>query len=945
MKSTNFYIYVSFIGWVILALVLCASTVEYSQDTALIRKSIDSAEVHSNKLTQAMPNINDAMYLAKKQSDDKLMAKVLIAKGQIFQKNNLLNRADSNYVAAKTILQKYPKNKEYLSLLKKLCICNYYLNNNQKVFEYTTEGLKFSKQLNEKSYEGTFNNISGIVMDNMGNKAEAMEYYLKALNIFTAIKSEKKIASIELNMGVIYEYQKDEKNALMYYTKAMEIAQKIKDTDIITAVLSNIGNVYADQKEYKKALKYVNKSLELSQKTNDLYTVALDLNNIGDLYKDLDDSVLEFRYYNKALELARRIQDRGTITLSLFNLAEYYQRHNNLSNAIITAKKSLQFAQNGGNVSDVIASMKLLHQLYADQHNYKKAYQFLKSFSVIKDSVFSNQKARQLLVVEEKNRVRERTRELLLAKETKKRVEAYFVIYTLITILILGLFIQWYRVRSAKSKELRRQKLFIDALLEESTSHVAMLDENLKSTYLSPSLKVISSDVNRRLGTSIFEFIHPDDIEAVKNIAAMMKKGENVNQNLVFRLRKSDGEYRTMRGLIKKIEGDHPLLKGYIINFWDVTEIQKSQQALKASEEKFREIFYAFPDIYFKMNPEGIITEISPSVKKIAGYEREELIGKPVSSFTHLSIEWNNVRKTFLSRTKIHDLNVMIYTKDNNQIHCSLTAHIIRNENNEVVGIDGTLRDITQRVKTEKDLKKSQRKLEVANDSKEKLLSIIGHDLRGAVGTQKAILNAVEDDFESLSREEISELITTIKNSADSTYTVVENLLSWARIMRDNITPRLSSNNFYPVIKNAMDVSNEQAKSKDISLIYEGPKSIIVFFDPDLMNIVFRNLINNAIKFSNPGNEIKVKVLNHSQGVEIMVEDQGVGMSQEDISHILSNSEKLVSTSGTKKEKGTGLGLIIVKEFIAMNQGKLFIESEPGKGTRFIIRFLTDTKS
>lgn len=928
-----------------LIVILVSPKAAFSQDTTQIKKYINSAKAHSNKLTQAIPELDTVLSLAKNQQDDKWIAKALIAKGRIYQKNNLLNEADSSYNAAKNILQKYPVNKEYIDLLKDLCICNYYLNNNQKVFEYATEGLKFSQQLDEKSFEGTFNNISGIVMDNMGNKAEAMNYYLKALNIFTEIKNQKRIASIELNMGVIYEYQKDEKNALKYYENARHIAEKIKDTATLTAAYNNIGNVYADQKEYKKALKYINKSLELSQKTNDLYTVALDLNNIGDLYKNLNDSVLEFLYYNKALKLARRIQDNGTITLSLYNLAEYYWRHNNLPGAIKSAKKSLQFAQNGGNVSDVLSAMKLLHQLYADQHNFKKAYQFLKSYSVIQDSVFSNKKARQLMVVEEKNRVRERNRELLLAQETKKRVEAYFIIYTLLTILVLGLFIMWYRIRSAKSKDLRRQKHFIDAVLEESTSHVAMLDEHLKSTYLSPSLKVFSRDVNSRVGVSILEFIHPDDIDAVKNIATTMKKGESLHQNLVFRLRKSDGEYRTMRGLIKKIEGDHPLLKGYIINFWDVTEIQKSQQALKESEEKFREIFNAFPDIYFKMTQEGILTEISPSVKKIAGYEPEELIGKPVSSFTHLSIEWDNVRKTFLKRTSIHDLNVMIFTKEQEQLHCSLNAHVIEKEGDNVAGFEGTLRDITRRVNIEKDLKRSQRKLEIANDSKDKLLSIIAHDLRGAVGTQKAILRAVADEFDALSKEEISELITTIKNSADSTYTVVENLLSWARIMRENITPRLLGNNFYPVIKNAMDVLNEQAKSKEISLVYQGSKAVPGTFDIDLMNIVFRNLISNAIKFSKPGDEVKVRVLNNSHGIEIIVEDQGIGMSQEDIRNILSNSEKLVSRPGTKSEKGTGLGLIIVREFIAMNLGKLFIESEPDQGTRFIMHFLEDTRS
>jgi len=946
MKPAKTFLQISYLGWIMLTFILGICVSGYPQDTShQIKKYIDSATVYSNKLSRALPDINTALHLAVKQSNNKLIAKVLIAKGKLYQKHHLLKQADSSFSAAKMILQKYPKDKEYLVLLKNLSICNYYLNNNQKVYEYATEGLKFSKQLNEKLFEGTFNNISGIVMDNMGNKAEAMKYYLRALDLFTALKQKEKIATIALNMGVIYEYQKDEKNALISYKKALKIAEKIKDTSIMSAVYNNLGNVYQDQKNYKKALEYLKKSLELSQKTNDLYSVAIDLNSLGDLYKKLNDSVLEFLYYNKALKLARRIQDNGTITLSLYNLAEYYRMHNNLPDALKSAKKSLQLAQNGGNIRGVLSAMKLLHQLYADQHNFKMAYRFLKSYSLIHDSVFSNQKARQLMMVEEESRMIKKNRELLLARETKKRMEAYFIIYTLLTILILGILIMWYRIRSVKSKELRRQKLFIDAVLEKSINHVAMLDDNLNSTYLSPSLKVILSDVNSRVGDSIFEFIHPDDIPDVKNIATTMEKGESLHQNLIFRFRKSDGEYRIMQGLIKKIEGDHPLLKGYILNFWDVTEIQKSQQALKESEEKFRGIFNAFPDIYFKMNPEGIITEVSPSVKKITGYGRREIIGKPVSSFTHLSIGWDHVRKVFLNRIKVQDANVKIFTKENEQIHCSVNAHIVKNEDGKLEGFEGVLRDITRRVKIEKELKKSQRKFEAANVSKDKLLSIIGHDLSGAVGTQKAIINLVEDDFDRLSKEDISEIVKTIKKSTDSTYTIVENLLSWARIMKENITPKLSRNNFYTVIKDAMDVLNEQAKLKDISLVYEGSQEITGYFDPDLMNIVFHNLISNAIKFSNPADEIKVRCLRNERGIEISVEDHGVGMSQDQIKKILSNTIKIDSQRGTKNEKGTGLGLIIVKEFIAMNRGEFSVESESGKGTRFIIRFPLDTSS
>jgi PAS domain S-box-containing protein len=437
----------------------------------------------------------------------------------------------------------------------------------------------------------------------------------------------------------------------------------------------------------------------------------------------------------------------------------------------------------------------------------------------------------------------------------------------------------------------------------------------------------------------VLEFVHPDDIPKVKHLAELMQQGKGLYENVLFRLRRNDGEYRIMRGLVKRMDGNHPLLQGYIINFWDVTEIQKSQQALKESEEKLRAIFNAFPDIYFKIDFDGNIMEISPSVKKVAGFEPEEVIGKNITTFTRFDVDWEHSKQAFVERNKIQDINIIIFNKENRKINCSLNAQVVKNDQGEIVGFEGTLRDITRRIRMDEDLKKSQRKLEIANDSKEKLLSIIAHDLRGAIGTQKAILNMVSTDMDDFSKKEIASLISTIKNSVDSTYTIVENLLSWARIMRENIMPRLATNNLYPVIKDALDVLKEQAKSKNIALVYEGPKAVTASFDPDLMNIVFRNLISNAIKFSNPDSKIKVQVLNEPEVLEISVVDTGIGMTQEEIKNIFSNTEKLASRPGTNREKGTGLGLIIVREFIAMNRGRLSIESEPGKGTRFIIRF------
>ena len=118
-------------------------------------------------------------------------------------------------------------------------------------------------------------------------------------------------------------------------------------------------------------------------------------------------------------------------------------------------------------------------------------------------------------------------------------------------------------------------------------------------------------------------------------------------------------------------------------------------------------------------------------------------------------------------------------------------------------------------------------------------------------------------------------------------------------------------------------------------MIYSGDKEVLAVFDRNLIEIVIRNLLSNAIKFSNPDSVVHVSAVKQEKVVKVSISDQGMGLTDEDIHTILKEKEKIESRLGTRKEKGTGLGLIVVKEFIQLNNGQLHIESRPGKGTTF----------
>lgn len=907
------------------------------QDTVKVKKLIDSASSYRHGMSAALSKADSALRIAQKINNDQLMANAFTELGNIYKHENDLVKADSCYVKAYFLWQGLRKSSPYLQLLKDLAVTNYYLARDKDMLRYALEGVEFSKDLKNKTFQGTFSNIAGIAMDNMGNSNKALEYYLSALNLFTSIKDTIRIASVETNLGNIYQGKKDYLKAEEHYKNALRQALELRDTNLMSATYTNLGIINYGLKKSDSARKLMLVGLNLSQKMGDNFAISNSLTNLGELYSDLGKKDSALYYYNAALHLSRKVNDARIEYYTLSNLSEFYGKMNNTQKAIDYAKQAFQIANKGGTIKEQLYMMKLLNVFYAKMGNYKKVHELLTGYIALNDSLYAKEMASQLTIIETQNQIRGKSRELLLEHESSKRREAYFFIAILILLLSVGIMVFLYERKRTLDKEQKRQKAYLDALLQESESYVSVVDKNARNMYVSPSyLRVFGRADEDRVGSSSFEYVHPDDVHLLKNIQFKLESGKLERENVMFRLKNNEGEYRVVRGVIKKVS-ERSFLEGFIINFWDVTEIQKSEQALKESEEKYRNIFDAFPDIYLKVDHDGIVTEISPSVTKITGYLPREVIGQPISNFVPASLSVEKARSLFLRDRKLTDFSIDVTGKDGRKIHCSLSAHMVHNEAGSPQAIEGILRDITGRVESERELKLSERQLKEANVSKDKLLSLISHDVRGAIGTQKAILSMVSEDMEDFSKKEIVSLILTIKKSVDSTYSLVENLLAWARIMRDNIKTEILDNNIYAVVEDVFDVVREQAEGKEISLHYEGSKEIKGMFDNTLMTAIIRNLLTNSIKFSNPGSRVRVSVSERDQTVDIHVRDWGMGLSADEIKKILSGKDNIQSKLGTRNEKGTGLGMIIVREFVIMNKGKLSIESEPGEGTEFTI--------
>jgi signal transduction histidine kinase len=259
---------------------------------------------------------------------------------------------------------------------------------------------------------------------------------------------------------------------------------------------------------------------------------------------------------------------------------------------------------------------------------------------------------------------------------------------------------------------------------------------------------------------------------------------------------------------------------------------------------------------------------------------------------------------------------------------------------NIIKGIIINLWDVTKLKEAGDALQKREQELEASNQTKEKLFSIISHDLIGNIGTTSELMKLLDDNFESFDEEEKHKIISSVTGTLETTYTLVSNLLSWARIQMKKISTDCKAVLLHPIIIKIANLYRSQLSDKAIELTIDCDKTTQVLADPNQLEFIFRNLVRNAIKFTHTGGNIWFSCLTHKGVVTVSIKDNGIGMNEKKINELLSNTSELTSTVGTNNEQGTGLGLIIVKEFIQLNKGKLQINSKPGEGTEILITFL-----
>ncbi len=230
-------------------------------------------------------------------------------------------------------------------------------------------------------------------------------------------------------------------------------------------------------------------------------------------------------------------------------------------------------------------------------------------------------------------------------------------------------------------------------------------------------------------------------------------------------------------------------------------------------------------------------------------------------------------------------------------------------------------------------LKKQEDQLQEANEFKDKVFSVISHDLKSPISTLTGLLELLK--LNTLTKEEKSNIINNLDVALKNTKYLLDNILVWAN---PKLNKGKQSSNFflYSVVDEIFQLFSIQANAKNIELVNNTDPALKIKSDKDIIRLVLRNLVSNALKFTPSGGRVEIGMQLDQQNVTLMIKDNGIGMGKDQLEKLFIRNQHH-STRGTENEKGTGLGLMLCREFLEKNNHKIWAESEPEKGSTFFI--------
>lgn len=885
----------------------------------IIKSHIAFAEFYiANKLwVQAENHIDTATLLAKKQPNVIQQVDLLILLGKKQFKSGDYDQSKHSLTQA-TQLATRTKNNELLINIK-LTEAEFFKQRNKHIesIRILNEALDIANRSANKKLLAECHQSIGSTYWQTGHYNESLESYYKSVLIKESLKDSIGMIHLLKNIGLAYRELGQYEKGITNLTRGLEIAEMLSDSLEIADMLNNIGSLHYRFNRFEEATKFYNKSLTIRQSLGlirsqissheniaralsqrALYEEALDnlsialslqerlvdplseastLSEMGNLNLSKGNVAEALRRYLMALKIRQTYGKDEDVAKSLTNIGLAYRRLGMFKSAIKYLEQAHEIVnRNELNINDASYILQNLGHIYLDQKNFKKALTIYKEALTLKEKGGDGAGTSKIL----KNIAQVQLQINQISNARAMLAQALKI-----------------------SSRIDDQKDIADIFNEMGNVEKQAGNYDIAIKHYKKAAEVYQSLSNFESKALCIRKI--GEIQIIKK--QFTEAEENINQSIKTGFQTGNAYLKSYGYLAKhdlyKAKGSHKLaLSNYILH----TKIKDSLENLKRNEANL--------EAQLDLELDQKKTEI-----KVMEAEVETL--KQKAELDKANIEKQRNFRNFL---------VMVILLVVTLLGAATLSFLQKRK--YANALEEKIDEINQ---INEKLIESETHLKQTVQTKDKLFSIIAHDLRSPFTALVGLSEVLSEKTNELSSEEIAELSKHIHQSATGVLALTDNLLSWSRSQTGKLTINPQTLSLKEIVDNIVTVASIPAQEKKIAINTKIGNDLSIYADYDTISTAIRNLISNAIKFTPTGGSVSVSGHKISGNIEIKVSDTGVGIEPENLAKLFRVDG--LTTKGTNQESGTGLGLILCKEFVERNNGNISVESIIGLGTTFTI--------
>ena len=491
------------------------------------------------------------------------------------------------------------------------------------------------------------------------------------------------------------------------------------------------------------------------------------------------------------------------------------------------------------------------------------------------------------------------------------------------------------------SEKIRRSEEKFRIISETARDLVCIHDQEGNFKYVSPSSKEILGYKPEELrGVAPSGLLHPSDVGVQENLFSKDMGEEKLDDVAEYRIKRKDGSYIWLETISRPIMSESGKVVEFQTSSRDVSERKEAEQKIREKEEKYRNIFESMFDVYLEVDVEtNHVLEISPSIEPVSGYSRDELLGQSIEPLYARPQEHDDLLQVLKQKERVSDYEMTLRNKQGKEVICSYSVRLVYDDNNRPYKLVGTLRDITERKRSEQQLQEAKQKAESASKAKSEFLANMSHEIRTPMN---AILGFSEVLLNKVSEPENKSHLQAILSSGKTLLSLINDILDLSKIEAGKMQINYEPVELSILIEDIEHIFEKKLREKGLNLkidIDPDMPRVLMLDEVRIRQILF-NLVGNALKFTDEGYiliGVQSKPVDEDHyELTLAVKDTGIGIPRKQ-QKLIFNAFQQQEVQNTRRYEGSGLGLSITKKLVESMNGSIHLESRIGQGSRFEI--------